>query len=249
MPNRLDDQLCVKMTLAKGRNGAVMDIRNSLARAALFALAQSTLAFADNAPVDVPPVYFCDGCTAEAYVAGARSLGPGRHVLFDFPAGAPRAFEVTVASALESAVVTGVAVTDAEKRRFDLSRRIWWDRAPARVGEAELEDWMRTRNVRRTAAAVLITSAYRNDLGDALETLLPFILPGAVPAQFSLICKPCPLDAVKDPPQGREISVALAAGGGVDFEVDAQGILRARAVHDESGGVHRLDDGGDIVGN
>lgn len=226
-----------------------MNIRNPLAHAALFALAQSTLAFADNAPVDAPPVYLCDGCTAQAYVAGARSLGPGRHVLFDFLAGAPRAFEVTASSAAESAVVTSVPITDAEKGRFDLSRRIWWDPAPARVGEADLEDWMRARNVRRTAAAVLITSAYRNDLSEALETLLPFILPGAVPSAFGLTCKPCPLDAVKEPPRGREISVALAAGGGVDFEIDAQGILRARAVHDESGGVHRLDDGGDIVGN
>lgn len=226
-----------------------MNIRNSLAGIALFALAQSPLAFAGSAPVDAPPVYLCDGCTAEAYVAGARSLGPGRHVLFDFLAGTPNAFEVTASNTPESAVVRGVPVTDAEKRRFDLSRRIWWDSAPARVGEAELEDWMQTRNVRRTAAAVLITGAYRNDLGGALETLLPFILPGAVPPQLGLICKPCPLDAVKDPPQGREISVALAAGGGVDFEMDAQGILRARAVHDESGGIRRLDDGGDIVGN
>lgn len=226
-----------------------MKFRNSLAGAALLALALSPLAFAGSGPVDAPPVYVCDGCTADAYVAGARSLGPGRHVLFDFLSGAPRAFEVTASNAPESAVVTGVPVTDAEKRRFDLSRRIWWGPAPARVGEAELEDWMQTRNVPRTAAAVLITGAYRNDFSEALETLLPFILPGAVPAAFGLVCKPCPLDAVKDPPQGREISVALAAGGSVDFETDAQGILRARAVHDERGGVRRLDDGGDIVGN
>lgn len=226
-----------------------MNIRNSLARAALFALAQSPLVDAGGAPVDVPSVYLCDGCTADAYVAGARSLGPGRHVLFDFLGGAPNAFEVTASNPPESALVRGVPVTDAEKRRFDLSRRIWWGAAPARVREAELEDWMQTRNVRRTAAAVLITGAYRNDLGGALETLLPFILPGAVPAEFGLICKPCPIDAVKDPPQGREISVALAAGGSVDFETDAQGILRARAVHDETGGIRRLGDGGDIVGN
>jgi hypothetical protein len=108
---------------------------------------------------------------------------------------------------------------------------------------------MRAHDVRRTAAEVFFTSVFRNRIGEALETLLPFILPGAVPAEFAHICRPCRSDAVKDPPQGREISVALDAGGGVDFVVNAQGILRARAVHDEKGGVRRLDDSGEIVDN
>ena len=226
-----------------------MNVGNALAYAALFALAPLSFASAGSGPVEAPPVYLCDGCTAQAYVDGARSLGPGRHVLFDFPSGVPRAFNVGASNAMESAVVTSVPVTEAEKRRFDLSRHIWSDPSPTRVSEAELEDWMRTRDVPRTAAAVLVTSAYRNEFAEALETLLPYILPGTVPGAFSRVCKRCRIDEVKEPPQGREIVVTLAAGGAIDFEVDEREFLRARAVHDETGAIRRLDDAGGVVGD
>lgn len=222
-----------------------MDVRELALSIASFACLAPLQALADESPArSAADVFLCADCTASQYIDGARSLGAGRHVLFDFSAARPRAFVVMASKSPESAAVASVPTTDQEERRFAVAKSVWAGPEPGRASEADLEDWMWRRNAPRTAADVAVTGAYQNDISEALMAVLPALLSRDVPYSVGAICRPCKENPVKNVPENRAISVALSAGGSVDFNTGEYGLLRVRAVHDASGKTWSFDENG-----
>jgi hypothetical protein len=220
-----------------------MTLRVLLAFAALLATAPA-LAFGPRSAV--APTYYCDGCSNAEYVDGARSLGAGRHVLVDFKADAPSVFVVSEAAGSSSPTVASVAASDVEVRRFALAKRIWAHGDAGRVERAELAEWLDYADRKPSASEVLLTSAYRNDISDVLDSLLPAFLPRDTPAAILAICPHCDKFSIKEAPVGHLVDVGLDDGGSLEFVVTG-GTLHARILRDAAGKSWRLDDAGNVA--
>jgi hypothetical protein len=224
----------------------VMGLSMWLASAALLATTPA-FAFGTVAP-QIAPAYLCDACTSAEYADGARSLGAGRHVLLDFRADAPRVFIVSNAAGSSSATVASVSATDVEMRRFALAKRVWAaGDAPRHVERAELAEWLDYADVTPSSAEVLVTGAFRNDIADVLESLLPALLAHDVPGAVRILCPRCDPGSIKLPPVGRVIDVGLDDGGTLEFVVTSGELLRARIVREPGGKSWRLDDAGNVA--
>ena len=173
-----------------------------------------------------PPAYLCAYCTQAQLDIAMRMLGPGRHLFVDLATAAPQAYVVKQTSTGDVAIERD-APTDAEQQRFDLMRRLWMEKSASRFTEAELAGLLRPRRGLRSASLISVTSALQNDFSDALDALVPTMLP--------LPCRALGCTGLKKTPDAGEIEITLDDGGVVSMVWSRNGSAVVREIRGASG--------------